>query len=172
MSLTMSGASVPMFNQYLGALSKIFDKAEAHALSRKIDLNALLQARLFPDMFPLTSQVQFACDFAKGAVARLAGVAVPSYEDNEKSFAELRARIAKTLDFLNSIEASRINGSETRDIRLSFGGQPLAFKGEAYLIGFALPSMIFHVTAAFAILRHNGVEIGKADFLGNVPVMG
>ncbi len=171
MSLTMSGASVPMFNQYLGALSKILDKAEAHALSRKIDPNALLQVRLFPDMFPLTSQVQFACDFAKGAVARLAGVAVPSYEDNEKSFAELRARIAKTLDFVNSIDASRINGSETRDVRLTFGGQPLTFKGEQYLFGFAIPSMIFHVTTAFAILRHNGVEIGKADFLGNVPVV-
>jgi len=171
MSLTMSGASVPMFNQYLVALAHLLEKAEAHAQAGKIDPSALLQARLFPDMFPLTSQVQFACDFAKGAVARLAGVPVPSYEDNEKSFAELKARIAKTLDFVNSIEANRIDGSESRDIRMMFAGQPLAFKGEPYLIGFALPSFVFHVTTAFGILRHNGVNIGKADFLGNVPVL-
>lgn len=171
MSLTMSGASVPMFNQYLTALSRLLDKAEAHALAREIDPNALLQARLFSDMFPLTSQVQFACDFAKGAVARLSGISVPSYEDNEKSFAELKARIARTLEFVNSIDASRIDGSETRDIRMNFAGQPLDFKSEPYLIGFALPSFIFHVTTAFGILRHNGVEIGKADFLGKVPVI-
>lgn len=171
MSLTMSGASVPMFNQYLTALSHLLDKAEAHARSRKIDPNVLLQARLYPDMFPLTSQVQFACDFAKGAVARLAGIPVPSYEDKEKSFAELKARIAKTLEFVSSIEASRVDSSETRDIKMTFAGQPLAFKGEPYLIGFVLPSFVFHITMAFGILRHNGVNIGKADFLGNVPVL-
>jgi hypothetical protein len=169
MSLTMSRASIPMFVQYLTNLSNILDVAEAHAASRKIQPAALLGARLYPDMFPLTGQVQFACDFAKGAAARLAGIPVPSYEDNETSFAELRGRIAKTLDFITSVDASSIDGSETRDIRLNFGGRPLAFKGEAYLIGFAIPSMIFHVTAAYAILRHNGVEIGKASFLGAMP---
>ena len=169
MSLTMSRASVPMFVQYLTNLSSLLDVAEAHAASRKIDPAALLGARLFPDMYPLTSQVQFACDFAKGAAARLAGIPAPSYQDNEKSFAELRARIAKTLAFIELVDASLIDGSETRDVKLNFGGRALAFKGEGYLIGYAIPSMIFHVTAAYAILRHNGVEIGKASFLGPMP---
>ena len=169
MSLTMSRAAIPMFVQYLTNLSNMLDKAETHAASRKIDPAALLGARLYPDMYPLTRQVQFSCDFAKGAVARLAGIPVPSYQDNEKSFAELRGRIAKTLDFINSVDASQIDGSETRDVTLNFGGRVLAFKGEAYLVGFAIPSVIFHVTTAYAILRHNGVEVGKASFLGQMP---
>jgi hypothetical protein len=165
----MSRASIPMFNQCLTALSHVLDKAEAHAAARKIDPAALLGARLYPDMFPLTRQVQTACDFAKGTVARLVGLPVPAYEDNETSFAELRARIAKTLDFIGSVDASLIDGSETRDVSMTIGGKPVVFKGEPYLIGFAIPNMLFHVTAAYAILRHNGVEIGKTDFLGAVP---
>ncbi len=172
MQLTMSRAAIPMFKQYLTALTRTLDKAEGHAALHKIDPEALLKARLYPDMFPLASQVQFACDFAKGAVSRLAGVPVPSYEDNEKTFADLRARIAKTLAFINSIPAGDIDDSESRDVRMTFAGQPLAFKGEPYLIGFALPSFVFHVTTAYALLRHNGVEIGKADFLGDVPTVG
>jgi hypothetical protein len=166
MTITLSNALVPMSVQYLTSLSKVLDKAEIHAAKRKIDPDALLNARLFPDMFPLTSQVQFACDFAKGAAARLAGIEVPSYEDNEKTFAELRARIAKTLAFIQSIDPARIDGSEERDISMMFGNTPLKLKGQAYLLSFALPSMIFHVTIGYAILRHNGVEIGKLDFLG------
>jgi uncharacterized protein len=169
MSQTMSRASIPMFVQYLTNLSNLLDKAEAHAANRKIDPAALLGARLYPDMFPLTGQVQLACDFAKGAAARLAGIPVPSYEDSETSFAELRARIAKTLDFIGLVDASLIDGSETRCIRMNSGGRAVALKGEAYLIGYAIPNVIFHVTTAYAILRHNGVEIGKASFLGPMP---
>lgn len=170
MTLTMSRASTPMFVQYLTALADILEKAETHSIRRNIDPQALLTARLYPDMFPLTSQIQFACDFAKGTVARLAGVPVPAYEDNERSFGELRARIAKTLEFIRSIDPRKIDGSETRAIYMKFAGQDLAFKGEPYLIGFAIPSMIFHVATAYDILRHNGVDIGKADFLGRVPL--
>ena len=169
MTITMSRTSVPMFVQYLTALSRLLDKAEAHAVKRQIDPQALLSARLYPDMFPFASQVQFSCDFAKGAVARLAGIAVPSYDDKENSFAELRGRIAKTLDFIRSVDPRKIDGSEKRAITMKFGARDLAFEGEAYLIGFAIPSMIFHVTTAFGILRHNGVEIGKDDFLGWAP---
>lgn len=171
MPITMSRAALPLFNQLLDALARVLEKAEAHAAARKIDPSALSGARLYPDMFPLTRQVQTACDFAKGTVARLAGVPVPAFEDNETSFAELRARIAKTLDFIGSVDARQIDGSETRDISLTLGGKPVALKGEPYLIGFAIPNMLFHVTAAYAILRHNGVELGKADFLGVLPVL-
>lgn len=166
--ITMHDASVPMFTQILTTLSKVLDKAEAHAISRKITPAALLEARLFPDMYPMTSQVQSTCDFAKGAVARLAGADVPRFEDNEKTFDELRARIAKTLAFIESVEAASINGSEGRDIELKFGDKQLNFKGREYLVGFAIPSMVFHMTIAYANLRHNGVELGKADFLGEL----
>ncbi len=169
--ISMSSASFPMFAQILNALTKVLDKAEAHAASRKIDPAALLNARLYPDMFPLTSQVQFTCDFAKGAAARLSGAEVPVYEDNEKTFADLKARIAKTLALLRSIPQEKIDGSEGRDISMKFGGNPLKFKGQPYLVGFVIPNMLFHATAAYAILRHNGVELGKADFLGEVPVL-
>lgn len=171
MTLSMSRAAIPMFNQYLTALSRLLDKAEAQAACNKIDPETLLKARLHPDMFPFTSQVQFACDFAKGAAARLAGQPVPSYDDNERTFAELKRRVAKTLAYINSIPAAAIDGSEESHVRLVFGGQPLAFRGETYLIGFALPSFIFHVTTAYALLRHNGVEVGKADFLGDMATI-
>lgn len=169
MAISMYQASVPAFVQMLNALSGVLDKAEAHATARKIDPSVLLGARLFPDMFPLTRQVQIACDFAKGASARLAGVDVPSYEDNEKTFAELRARITRTIAFVQSLEAAQIDGSEGRDVAIKIAGNPVTFKGQAYLVGFALPNFYFHLTTAYAILRHNGIELSKRDFVGQVP---
>lgn len=166
MTISMYAASVPVFKQILGSLSDLLDKAEAHANAKKIDPNALLQARLFPDMFPLTRQILIAADFAKGACARLAGVEVPKYEDTEQSFAELRARIAKTLAFIDSLPTAQIDGSEERDITTSAGPNSKSFKGQTYLLNYALPQFFFHATTAYAILRHNGLEIGKKDFMG------
>jgi uncharacterized protein len=168
MSITMYSASVPIFTQTLSTLSQVLDKAELHAKKQKVEPLVLLNMRLYPDMYPLINQVQFTCDFAKGAAARLAGVAVPSYDDNETTFEDLRARIAKTLAFIQSVDAASMDGSEDRDIALNFGGRQLKFKGREYLVGFAIPSMVFHMTTAYAILRHNGVELGKADFLGEL----
>lgn len=168
MAISMYAASVPVFKQLLTSLSDILDKAEAHANAKKLDPNALLQARLYPDMFALPKQVQIASDFAKGISARLAGVEVPSYEDNEQSFAELRARIAKTLKFIGGLTPAQIDGSEEREI-VVFAGTPREkkFAGLAYLLHYGMPQFMFHVTAAYAILRHNGVEIGKRDFVGS-----
>jgi hypothetical protein len=166
MTISMYAASVPVFKQMLGSLSDLLDKAEAHAAAKKIDPNALLQARLFPDMFPLMRQIMIAADFAKGACARLAGVEVPKYEDTEQSFAELKARIAKTLAFIDTLPSARIDGSEERDITTSAGPNSKSFKGQRYLLHYALPQFFFHATTAYAILRHNGVEIGKKDFMG------
>jgi len=168
MSLSMYQASVPVFQRTLGALDKILDKAAAYAEERKIDPAVLLSARLYPDMFALTRQVQIATDHAKGAPARLAGVAVPSFEDAEKTFPELKARIGKTLSFIGSLKPDQIDGSEGRDISLKAGPRELSFKGQDYLLFFALPNFYFHATTAFGILRHNGVSIGKLDFLGAV----
>lgn len=168
MAISMYAASIPLFRQMLNSLSDILDKAEAHAAARKIDPNALLQARLFPDMFALIKQVQIASDFAKGVSARLAGIEVPSYEDTEQRFDELRARIAKTLAFIGDLRPDQIDGSEEREIVL-FAGTPreTKFSGLAYLVHYGLPQFLFHVTTAYAILRHNGVEIGKRDFIGS-----
>ena len=166
MALSMYQASVPVFQRTLTALDAILDKAAAYAEARKIEPAALLGARLYPDMFPLTRQVQFSSDHAKGCPARLAGIAVPSFEDTEKTFPELKARIAKTLDFIGGLKPEQIDGSEGRDISLKAGPRELSFKGQDYLLFFALPNFYFHVTTAFAILRHNGVPIGKLDFLG------
>lgn len=166
MTLTMSGASVPAFVQGLTSLSAVLDKAAAHAEARRIDPAALLQARLFPDMFPLTRQVQVAADFAKGTVARLAGEDPPKWEDAETSFEELKGRIGRTLDFVRGVDPARIDGSEGREITLSIAGKPVTFRGQPYLVHFALPNFWFHVTAAYSILRHNGVELGKRDFIG------
>jgi hypothetical protein len=168
MSLSMYQASVPVFQRILGALDKILDKAAAYAEERKIDPAVLLGARLYPDMFALTRQVQIATDHAKGAPARLAGVAVPSFEDSEKTFAELKARIGKTLSFIGGLKPEQIDGSEGRDINLKLGPRELHFKGQDYLLFVAQPNFYFHTTTAFAILRHNGVPIGKLDFLGAV----
>lgn len=166
MTISMYEASAPRFVNMLRNLSAILARAEAHAAARKIAPEVLLSARLFPDMFPLSKQVQIACDHAKGAVARLAGVEVPGFADNEQSFAELQERIARTIAFVESVDAAQVNGSEARDIALSIGGQQLQFQGMQYLLGFALPNFHFHLVTAYNILRHNGVDIGKRDFIG------
>jgi hypothetical protein len=166
MTISMYAASVPVFKQTLGSLADLLDKAEVHANEKKIDPNALLQARLFPDMFPLMRQIMIASDFAKGACARLAGVEVPKYEDTEQNFSDLKARVAKTLAFIDTLAASDIEGSEERDITTSAGPNSKSFKGQKYLLHYALPQFFFHATTAYAILRHSGIEIGKRDFMG------
>ncbi len=166
MTISMYQASVPAFQRMLGNLKVILDKAAAYAVAKKIDESVLLNARLYPDMLPMGRQIHIAADFAKGCVARLAGLEVPKYEDNEKTFAEFHARIDKTLAFIASIKPEQIDGSEDRDINLVVAGNPMLFKGQAYLVHMALPNFYFHLTAAYAILRHNGVEVGKGDFLG------
>ncbi|MES2126417.1 MAG: DUF1993 domain-containing protein [Pseudomonadota bacterium] len=167
MTFSMYAASVPVFTQILTALSHVIDKAEAHATEKKIEPAALLQARLYPDMFAFIRQVQVAADFAKGCSARLAGVEVPKYDDTEQSFADLKARIAKTLDFIGSLPREAIEGSADRDITTSSGPNAKQFKGQVYLVHYALAHFYFHATTAYAILRHNGVEIGKKDFVGS-----
>jgi hypothetical protein len=166
MPLSMSSVAVPTFVQMLTALSKILDKAAAHCSQKKIDPPVLLNMRLFPDMLPFTKQVQLASDFAKNGVARPAGVEAPKFPDEEKSFDELKARIAKTIDFVNSVKPAQLDGTEGKDITFPVGPQSMTLKGEAYLIHFALPNFYFHATTAYNILRHGGVEIGKRDFLG------
>jgi hypothetical protein len=163
----MYQASTPRFINGLANLTAILDKAAAHCEARKIDPLILTGFRLYPDMFPLTRQVQIACDAAKGAVARLAGVEVPKHEDTEKTFEELKARIAKTIAFVRTVKPAQIDGTEEKDILLKVGGRDLKFTGMQYLLGFAQPNFYFHVTTAYNILRHNGVEIGKNDYLGN-----
>jgi hypothetical protein len=167
MPISMSQASAQRFAPMLKNLSAILAKAQAHCEARKIDPLALTAARLYPDMFPLARQVQIACDTAKGAVARLAGVEVPKHEDSEKTFEELQARIAKTQDFIASVKPAQIDGSEERESVLKARGRDLQFKGAQYLLGFAWPNFYFHVATAYDILRHNGVELGKRDYLGN-----
>jgi hypothetical protein len=167
MKISMHQASAPRFAAMLRNLSGLLDKAQAHCEAKKIDPLVLTQFRLYPDMFALARQVQVACDTAKGAVARLAGAEIPKHEDTEQSFAELKARIAKTLEFVESVPAAKIDGSEERDVVLKLRGQEVKFSGLQYLLGFAYPNFYFHVTTAYAILRHNGVEIGKRDFIGN-----
>ena len=166
MPISMYQVSVPAFLQMLTALSAILDKAAAHAEANGMDEAELLQARLAPDMFPLTRQVQIATDHAKGAAARLAGREVPKFEDNEATFDELKARIAKTLDFVSSVEVSEIDGSEDREVTLPMRDRTLNLTGQRYLLHFALPNFYFHVTTAYDILRQNGVPLGKRDFIG------
>ncbi len=163
----MYTSSVPVFQQMLGSLQTILNKAEEHASAKKIDADVFLQARLSPDMFPLLRQVQIAADFAKGVSARLANVAVPEYEDTEVSFADLQARLAKTLAFINSLDEQQFADSESREIVLR-PGTPKEKKmpGQAYLLSYGLPQFFFHTTTAYAILRHNGVELGKKDYMG------
>ena len=168
MTLSMYQACVPVFIQGLTGLGGVIDKAAAHAAERKIDPAALLQARLFPDMFPFTRQVQIATDFAKGGAARLAGVEFPAYEDSETSFEELKGRVDRTIAFLRTLEAGAVDGSEERDITLVRRGETSIVKGQAYLLEQAMPNFYFHLTTAYAILRHNGVEVGKRNFLGTV----
>ena len=167
MTFSMYDASVPVFKQILTSLSAILDKAQAHASEKKIEPNALLQARLYPDMFPLARQVQVACDFAKGASARLAGVEVPRYDDTEQSFADLKERIATVISFIDGLPQDGIEASSQRDISTSSGANAKQFKGQVYLMHYALPHFYFHATTAYAILRHNGIEVGKKDFIGS-----
>lgn len=166
MTISMYSASVPVFKQLLSALSDILVKA-ASTENNEINPETLLHARLFPDMFDLTRQVQIATDFAKGVTARLAAQEVPVFEDNETTFAELQARIAKTLQFISSIPAEKIDGSEAREI-ITRPGTPKEkkFTGQSYLLHYGLPQFFFHITTAYAILRNNGIEIGKRDYMG------
>jgi hypothetical protein len=166
MTISMYQASAPVFDRMLGNLAGILTKAAAWAEARKIDPAVLLNARLAPDMFALTRQVQIACDFAKGTCARLAGLEPPKYEDSESSLAELQARIARTRQFVATFKAAQIDGSEEKTIQLKAGGRDLEFTGLNYLTGFAIPNFYFHYTMAYAILRHNGLELAKRDFVG------
>ena len=167
MPLSMYQASIPVFVRMLGNLSAILDKAAAHAESKKIDPSVFINARLAPDMYPLSRQVQIATDMAKGCAARLAGMEVPSYEDNESTFAELQARIAKTVTFIQSVTEQQINGSEEKTVTLKLRDTEVSFIGQPYLLFFVLPNLYFHITTAYDILRHNGLAIGKMDFLGS-----
>jgi hypothetical protein len=167
MSISMYTVSVPVLRQILGSLGAILAKAEAHVDAKKLEPNALLQARLFPDMFPLLRQVQLATDFAKGIAARLGGVDVPRYDDVETDFAGLQARLEKTLAFLDSVPREAIDGGAERDVTVGAGANQRQFKGQAYLLHYALPNFYFHATTAYDILRHNGVELGKRDFVGS-----
>ena len=167
MTLSLYVGCVPVFKQMLGGLDDVLAKAQAHATAKKIEPGALTQARLYPDMFPLSKQVQIACDFARGVSARLAGAEVPVYEDKEQTFDELRALIAKTLAFVDSFDAARFDGSAQREIVLRPGTpKEKHLSGENYLLNYGLPQFFFHVTTAYALLRHNGVEIGKRDYMG------
>lgn len=167
MSLSLHTASVPVFRQMLGGLSDVLAKAAAHAAERRIEPDALLQSRLFPDMFPLLRQVQIACDFAKSVPARLAQAEVPAWEDNEKSFEELQARIARTIAFIEGLDAAGFDGAADREIVLRPGTpKERRLAGQAYLLAYGLPQFFFHVTTVYALLRHGGVEIGKRDYMG------
>lgn len=168
--MSMSNASIPVFEISLNALSALLDRAAAFAEAKSIDPTELLNARLFPDMFAFTRQVQSACDQAKNGSARLAGVDPPSHEDNEKTIAELKARIAKTIAFVKTLDAKRIDESVDREITFPLGPNKGHMKGADYLNHFAVPNFYFHVTTAYDILRHCGVEIGKRDFIGAIPI--
>jgi hypothetical protein len=167
MSNAIYTASIPVFTQMLGGLSEVLSKAEAHAAAKKIDPHALLQARLFPDMFPLLRQVQVATDFAKSVAARLAGVEVPKLEETEQGFADLQARIATVLAFIEGLDPAKFDGAATREI-VSQAGTPKEkrFTGQSYLLNYGLPHFFFHTTTAYSILRHNGVDVGKKDYIG------
>ena len=168
--MSMYNASVPIFEIGLNALSAILDKAEAYAEAKRIDPTVLLTARLFPDMFAFTRQVQSACDQAKNGSARLAGIDPPSYADNEKTIAELKVRIAKTIAFVKALDAKKIDESVDRGITFPLGPKKGHMKGADYLNHFVVPNFYFHVTTAYDILRHCGVEIGKRDFIGAIPI--
>jgi hypothetical protein len=166
MKISMYQASAPRFANALRNLSAILDKAQAHAEAKKLDPAVPGGLRLIADMFPLSRQVQIACDTAKGALARLAGMEIPKHEDTEQTIAELKARIAKTLDFIGSVPAAKIDGSDEREVVMKMRGQDVRFTGLQYLMGHALPNFYFHYTTAYNILRSNGVELGKRDFIG------
>jgi uncharacterized protein len=166
MTISMSSASLPVFKAMLGNLSHILDKGQAHAEAKKFDPVVLLQYRLAPDMLPFTRQILIACDGPKNGMARISGVEAPKFEDNEATIPELKARIQKTLDYLNSVPSEKVDGTEDKDITFPVGrDKTRTMKAEAYLKHWAMPNFYFHVTMAYAILRHNGVELGKADYL-------
>ena len=166
MSISMYQASVPRFVNILGNLSNILDKAQAHVEAKKIDVAALTAYRLFPDMLPMSRQGQIACDTAKGVVARLAGLEIPKDEDTEKTVPELKARIAKTIAFIQSVTPAQIDGTEDKAIVTKRGDKETHYKGMQFLLGHAVPNFYFHVTTTYNMLRQNGVEIGKRDYLG------
>ena len=166
MTISLYSASVPIYQMGLNNLKGVLAKGAAFAVAKKIDESVLMSARLAPDMLPMSRQVQIACDFAKGSIARLAGLEVPKWEDTEKSFADLAARIDKTVAYVGEFTAAQIDGQEDRNIELTIAGNSMSFKGQPYLLNVAMPNFYFHLTTAYAILRHNGVEIGKNDFLG------
>jgi uncharacterized protein len=171
MSFSMSSSSVPAFEIGLSALSGVLDKAAAFAEAKKIDQSVLLQSRLYPDMFPLVRQVQTASDLAKNGVSRLAGVEFPAYEDNETTVGQLKDRLAKTAAYLKMIDPKKIDGAGDREITFPLGPTNQGhMNGADYLNHFLLPNFYFHVATAYAILRHYGVDIGKRDFLGNIPL--
>ena len=168
MTLSMYQASVPVFTRMLENLSAILAKGAAHAEAKKIEAAVFINARLAPDMYPLARQVQIASDAAKGCVARLAGVEVPSYPDTESTFPELHARVGKTLAFVKGFTAAQIDGSEERSVTLKMRAGDVTFRGQDYLFKMALPNFFFHVTTTYDILRHNGVEVGKMDYIGKL----
>jgi hypothetical protein len=168
MNISMYQASVPRISNMLTNLGGLLDKAQLHVESKKLNEASLTQFRLYPDMLPMTKQVQIACDTAKGVIARLAGVDIPVFEDDEVSIAELKTRIAKTIAFVNSFKAEQIDGSEEKQIVTKRGEKETHYKGMQFLLNHAMPNLYFHITTTYAILRHNGVEVGKRDFLGQV----
>jgi uncharacterized protein len=168
MPLSMYQASVPVFAHMLENLSKILEKGAAFAEARKIEPSVLINSRLAADMFPLSKQVQIATDMAQRGSARLAGVDFANMPDTETTFPELQERISKTLKFVKTLSASQIDGSEQRQIKITVGGNDMVFSGQDYLLNFVLPNLYFHITAAYLILRHNGVEVGKLDYLGGL----
>jgi hypothetical protein len=166
MTISMYQASVPLFIKTLTNLKGILEKASAHAQAKKIDESVLMNARLYPDMFPFTRQVQIACDFGRGTGARLAGKEPLALEENEQTIAELVSRVERSIDYLRTLKPADIDGSEAREIVRPLRGEQKKFTGINYLLQFALPNFFFHATTAYAILRHNGIELGKADFIG------
>ncbi|MCC7040575.1 MAG: DUF1993 domain-containing protein [Burkholderiales bacterium] len=167
MAISMYDASVPRLANILGNLSRILDKAQAHVDAGKLDLAALMDYRLVADMYPFCMQVRIACDKARSVVARLAGLEVPAYDDDETTLDELKLRIAKSIAFIRSVPAERIDGTEDKEIVLPVTGKPTRYTGKQLLLGHSLPNVYFHTTTAYNILRQNGVRIGKRDFLGN-----
>jgi hypothetical protein len=168
MAISMYDFSIPVLIRGLTNLSAVLDKGAAHAAAKKFDPIVLAQSRLFPDMHPLVRQVQIACDTAKGAAGRLAGIEVPKHEDNETTFPELKARIAKTLDFLKTVTAPQLKDAESRNIEIKFPNGSWKFTGIGYLNDFVLPNFYFHTSIAYALLRKAGVEVGKMDYLGAI----
>jgi hypothetical protein len=166
MAISMYQASAPQLKKMLGNLTTILTKAEEHATAKGIDDKVLAGARLFPDMFPLARQVQIACDQAKFGLARLAGVEAPKFEDTESTLAQLKERIAKTIAFMDGIKPEQIDGTEAKEIQFSIKGRSFEFVGEQYVLTWIIPNFYFHVATAYNILRHNGIELGKADYLG------